>query len=182
MTHVPNDSATALLSAMKPDLDLWASGEELDFEAKYGSAIHTIGAVQFLTAVFRTAEGSTLSGYLSAVAFLWKDLPFSAWQDILYGISGSNQAVYQFVWFASPFLRMDVLSMIRSDPKVEDSAREFIRLEFPSGAPAPARNWEREVLRNSGIDPMALWRRLASEGAPMKIDLSELGLTFKESG
>jgi hypothetical protein len=171
--HTPDASATNLLSEMKSDIDLYKSGEEIDFAGKYATSLLSIGAVPVLTELFRSFEDSTLFAYLSAVPFLWKDLPFSAWKQILYRISDSTQAIYQFVWFAAPFLGIDVLSMIDADPHVDERARAFVRLEFPRGAP-PSRNWEREVLENSGVDPVLLWRRLASEGAPMKVDLSRL--------
>jgi hypothetical protein len=174
MAHMQDPSAAQLLSDIQSDIDQWKSGEEIDFERKYEAPIRSIGAIPFLTKLFRGFEGSTLSGYLNALTFLWKDLPFSAWQEVLYGIADSTQAIYQFVWFAAPFLGLDVLSMIRTDPKVDDTAREFIRGEFPSGAPKAGGSWEREVLENSGVDPVALWRRLAAEGAPMKVDLSGL--------
>jgi len=103
------------------------------------------------------------------VTFLWKDLPFSAWKEILHRISDSTQAVYQFVWFTSPFLGIDILSMIQTDPDVHDNARDFIRLHFPRGGV-----YEKELLEDSGVDPIALRRRLASEGALMKIDVSQL--------
>jgi hypothetical protein len=172
--HMPDESVVKLLSEMKSDVDLYQSGEEIDFQGKYAAALLSLGAIPFLTQLFRRFEDSTLSAYLSAVTFLWKDLPFQAWQEILYRISDSTQAIYQFVWFASPFLGLDILSMIHTDANVDDRARAFVSLEFPRGAPPPGRSWEREVLENSGVDPVAMWRRLASEGAPMKIDLSQL--------
>jgi len=171
MVHTPGDSAANLLMDMKPDLDSWiASGDEIDFQGKYEAAIRSAGLIPFFSELFRRLEDSRLSAYLSAFTFLWKDLPFSAWQQILYRISDSTQAVYQFVWFASQFLGVDILAMIRTDPKVDDNAREFIRAEFSKGAPRSG-SWERESLEERGVNPEAMWRRLASEGAPMKIDL-----------
>jgi hypothetical protein len=87
---------------MQSDLEQRESGEEIDFQGKYASAI---GAIPLFTALFRSHEDSTLSAYLRALTFLWKDLAFSTWQEILYRISDSCQAVYQFVWFTSLFLR-----------------------------------------------------------------------------
>jgi hypothetical protein len=174
MPQMHDDSAAPFLSDLASDIERWKSGEEIDFQGKYEAAMRSFGAVPFLTDLFRRFEGSTLSGYLNAATFLWKDLPFPAWQEVLYRIADSNQAIYQFVWFAAPFLGLDVLSMIGTDPRVDDTAREFVRGEFPSGAPKAGRSWEREVLEDNGVDPVAMWRRLAAEGAPMKVDLSEL--------
>jgi hypothetical protein len=163
-------TAVEMLAEMKPDIDRWIGGEEIDFQARYGAEIQSVGAAPFLVELFRRFEDSTLTTYLWATAFLWKDLHFAAWKDVLRSISGSHQATYQFVWFAAPVLGLDILSMIRTDPSVQESARDLVRLQFPSGAPMSGGASERRLLENSGVAPVALWRRLASEGAPMKIE------------
>lgn len=173
MNEMPENLITKLFFDMKSDLDQWSSEEEIDFAGRYGAAIQSMGAIPFLTEAFRRFEGSTLLAYLGAATFVWKDLPFSAWKEVLHRISDSSQAVYQYVRFTSPFLGIDILSMIRTDPNVHDNARELITLDFPNGAPRGG-TWEREILENSGVDPVAMWRRLASEGAPMKMDVSQL--------
>jgi len=173
MTGMPDDSTAKLFSDMKLYLDQWDSEDEIDIQSRFGVAIQSIGPIPFLTDLFRSFEGSTLSAFLCAVAFLWKDIPFSSWKEVLYRISDSTQAIYQFVWFASQTLSVDILSMIQTDPNVNDKARDFVALHFPSGAPRGG-IFEREMLENDGVDPIALWRRLASEGAPMKSDPSEL--------
>ena len=172
--NMQDTSAGQLLTDIESDIDKWKAGEEVDFQGKYEAAIQAISPIPFLTELFRRFEGSALSGYLLALPFLWKELPFSAWQEILRRISDNTQATYQFVWFASPFLGLDILSMIQSDPKVNDTAREFVCGEFPSGAPKAGGSWEMEVLENSGVDARALWKRLGDEGAPMKVVVSEL--------
>jgi len=169
--HPQDDSAASaahLLSAMKPEIERWGSGEDIDIQTLYQGALQSAGAIPILTAAFLHYEDSTLSVYLKVLTFLWKDLPFTAWKEILYRISGSGQAVYQFVWFSATFLRLDVLSIIRNDPNVGDAARERIAVDFPNGAPGYS-NWEKDVLEEDGVDPVALWHRLESEGAPMRV-------------
>jgi hypothetical protein len=168
------DSAAKFPSGVKTDLDDSRSGEEIDFQAKYEGAALSVGAIPIFPGAFRRYEDSTSSAYLNVPTFLWKDLPASAWKEIHSRISESTQAVYQFMWFASRFLRIDVVSMIKNDPSVDDTAREFIGVEFPRGTPGCG-NWEREVLEDTGVDPIALWRRVASEGAPMRVDSPDLG-------
>jgi hypothetical protein len=174
MAHLADDDAAKLVSDMKPDIDRWIAEEEFDFQSKYDAAIQSVGPIPFLAELFRRFEDSALTTYLGATAFLWKDLPFLAWKAILYRISDSGQAVYQFVWFAASFLGLDISSIIRTDPNVDGSARELISVQFPGGAPKSGGAWERQVLEDNGVDPLAMWRRLASEGAPMKIDASAL--------
>jgi hypothetical protein len=176
VSHISDDRADAaaeLLSSMKSDIDRWRSGDEIDFQARYESALQSAGVIPVLSAAFLRYEDSTLSGYLNVLTFFWKDLPYTAWIEILYRISESRQAVYQFVWFASRFLRIDIVSIIGSDPKVHDTARELIKVDFPKGAPGYS-NWEKEVLEDHGVDPIAMWRRLESEGALMRVAPYEL--------
>jgi hypothetical protein len=40
------------------------------------------------------------------------------------------------------------------------------------GGPAPGSEWVRDVLADHGVDQHQLWRRLAAEGAPMKLNPS----------
>jgi len=106
--------------------------------------------------------------------FAWKDLPFSSWKEILYRISSNDQAAYQLVWFIPEFLGIDVVSLIRNDPRVNETAREVVRVHFPGGGPGAGTAWTKDLLHDNGVDQPALWRRLAAEGAPMKVDLSKL--------
>lgn len=171
MVNSRQNSLEQLFRELQEDLGKWMSDEEIDFQARYASAIGSIGAVPFLTELFRRLGDSTLLRALTSLSFVWKDLPFSAWQEILHGIAEDIDAVYQFTWFAAPYLGLDILAMIRTDPNVHDNARDFIRTQFPDGAPDSGGAHEEEVLSSCGVDPRELWRRLAREGAPMKIHL-----------
>lgn len=175
MGHLQDDEAAAqLFFDISLDIEKWRSGDEIDFQGKYEAAIRSSGAIVFLTELFRRFEGSALLACLNAVTFLWKDLAFCSWREVLLGIDDSTQAIYQFVWFAARFLGIDILSMIQMDPDVNETAKVFVRAEFPSGAPHAGGSWEREALENTGVDAVALWKRLAAEGAPMKVDFAGL--------
>jgi hypothetical protein len=167
MADLQDDSIERLFSGLQADLGKGSPDKELDFRARYGEAIRSMGEVAFLCELFRRWGDSTLLRALTSLSFVWKDLPFSSWQQILQHISGDIDATYQFVWFAAPYLGLDILSMIRNDPNVHDTARDLIRRQFPEGAPESGGELEQEVLTACGVDPHALWRRLEQEGAPM---------------
>jgi hypothetical protein len=101
---------------------------------------------------------------------MWTNLPFQAWQEVLRRISGHSPAIYQFVPFASRFLGLDMVRMIQDDPQVEEVGRAFAAYNFPNGGPPPGSEWVRERLAELGVDQAQLLRRLAAEGAPMRLD------------
>lgn len=166
-------STVELFASMAADFERLRAGEELDFQATHEASVRAIGAIPVLIETFRRFEDSTLTGYLNLLAFAWEDLPFSAWREILRGIDGSTAAIYQFVWFSSQLLRLDVLVVIRSDAQLSSAAKDFVAFEFRGGAPMGG-DLESEMLAEIGVDAPAMWRRLASEGAPMKIKPNEM--------
>ncbi len=166
--------AARLFSDLLDDLARWRAGEDIDFQTRYEASVRTLGPVRMVVELFRRLEDSVLLDALYATGFVWKDFDFWTWRDVLRSIADSRQAVYQFVWFAAPFLGLDVLAMVADDPAVDDTAKDFVRYEFPSGAPRAGGVWERNAMDAVGIDAVAMWRRLAAEGAPMKVDFSRL--------
>jgi len=174
MVPQQENQVAKLLADLGRDLEeARRSGADLDLRARYEPQIRSLGPIDVLTELFLNHEDTRLMRYLYPLAFFWKDVSFSQWQEVLRRISGSTQAIYQFVWFASPYLGLDVFSMIHGDPEVQDSAKEFVSRHFPRGAPRGGSH-EQEVMEDIGIDPVAMWRRLAHEGAPMKVDLPGL--------
>jgi hypothetical protein len=169
------ESASKLVDELKDDVNAWMRGKDVDVRGKYGEAIDTVGTVPLLTEVFRRFADTTLTGWLLCLAFVWKDLPFRAWKEILYRISDDDPAVYQFVWFASEYLAVNVVKIIHEDPAVSETARILARKQFAGGGPPPGSEWVREVLEEQGVNQSQLWRRLADEGAPMRLDPAEQG-------
>jgi hypothetical protein len=167
-------AASRLVYELKDDVNACTLGEEIDVQAKYGTAIDAVGAVPFLTEVFLRFADATLTGWLLCLTFVWKDLPFQAWKEILYRISGDAPAVYQFVSFASEYLAVNIVQIIHEDPAVNEPARILTSNQFPKGGPRPGSEWVREVLEDHGVNQHQLWRRLAAEGAPMKLDPAQL--------
>lgn len=162
--------AARLFPPLLSDLAHWRAGQDIDFKARHAASVQALGQARTMVELFRRLEDSVLSDALYATGFVWQDLAFATWRDVLREISDSRQAVYQFVWFAAQFLGLDVLAMIADDPAVHDTAKDFVRHEFPSGAPRAGGHWERDAMEAVGIDAVTMWRRLAAEGAPMKID------------
>jgi len=147
-------------------------GEEDSVIPKYAERIRAVDEVRFLTEVFREVGTSYLTQWALRLAFVWKDFSFAQWRTILREISDNELAVYGFTWAASELLALDVASMIESDPEISDRARRRFAWTFREGVPK-ATDWAREMLENQGVDCQAMWRRLASEGAPMNIRLTQ---------
>ena len=165
------NDAHALLERMKPDVRSWLRDDDVDLSAKYREAILELGAVPFLTELFVRPGNASLSDWIAALAFLWKDLSFQEWKEILYGVSRDAPATYHFVGFAPEYLAIDVLRIMEEDPKVDEVGRAFAKQHFTGGGPTPGAEWVRNQMEVLGVDQLGMWRRLASEGAPMKIDL-----------
>lgn len=173
VTHMQENPVMRLLSEIASDLDEHASGGEIDLESRYEGAIRGVGEIAFMEELFRHFQDSKLNRFLFALGFVWQGLSFDAWRKILRDISNDEHAIYQFVWFASPYLALDVLGMIDTDTAVDDTAREFVKRHFRTGAPRGGSH-ERELMQEIGVDALAMWRRLESEGAPMKIKPFEM--------
>jgi hypothetical protein len=162
------DPAFKLVDEMKQDVAAWLRGDEIDVAAKYRLAIESIGMPVFFAAIFLRFADATLSGWLLCLIPLWKDLNFAGWKEVLYRISSSAPAIYQFVPFAVEYLGIDMVRVIAEDPAVDNVAREFAAREFTEGGPPAGSDWVRERLEENGVDQKQLWSRFAEQGAPMK--------------
>jgi hypothetical protein len=175
-----NEAAKELIQRMQSDIDHYgwsAAGDEIDLEAKYRATIEEVGAVPFLAELFLQFGDSTLASWLMFLSFAWKDLPFTAWKEVLYRISWNDPAGYQFVWFATQNLGLDIRRIIRQDPHVDEVARDLVARVFSGRSSPPGSRATIEALAEHGVDAVRMWRRLASEGAPMAVDLDQLGDT-----
>jgi hypothetical protein len=167
-------TADELISEMKEDVEVWLSGKEVDLDAKYRAAIDATGPILFMAEIFRRFGDTTLSGWLIRLIFVWRDLPFAAWKQVLYRVSNDTSAVYQFIPFVTEYLAIDIVRIIHEDPSVDGTARTFADARFPRGGPAPGSEWVRDILADHGVDQHLLWRRFAAEGAPMKLNPGEI--------
>jgi len=161
-------NASELVGAMNSDVEAWLDGAEVDVPTKYSRAIQETGIVPFLIEVFTVKEDATLSQWTSCFAPAWKNVAFGDWREILYALSPSRTAMYQFIPFATEYLGIDIVSVIQSDPRVDEAARHVARIDYPRGGPSPGSPWVREQMADRGVDLAEMWKRLAAEGAPMK--------------
>ncbi len=164
------ETARELFERMRPDLEhcAWPGDEEPDaFQARYRDAILEVGAVPILAELFLHFEDSMLTRCLNCLNFVWNPLPFSSWKEVLHLVAWSAPAVYQLVWSASDLLGVDMVRVILDDPEVDEVARECATTTF-GGAP-PRLYSVTGVPLTPYIKP--LWRRLATEGAPMIYDI-----------
>ena len=140
--------------------------EEIDFAAKYENDIRAIGDVEFVATMFLAEEDSELTNLLLRLTCIWKNFPFDVWRQVLRQIAARQPALYQFTWFASGMLAIDVGEMIRSDPAIDAAVYRQFEFTFREGVPQPE-DWTREILEREGVDCEGMRRRLAAEGAPM---------------
>jgi hypothetical protein len=142
----------------------WDGRSDPSIEREFGDRLRALGAREVLVHLFRTYADSTLRAWLKTVRFLWKDLPYTTWLQILGEIADDRRAVYQFLWFASEALALDIhrLPVLHQNIELELSGETF-----RAGGPHPMSRRLRERL-DDGFDYEAIWRRLADEGAPMR--------------
>ena len=165
-------SVDQLLTDMRTDVDTSAFEGGIDLESKYGAAIRAADAAEFFAGVFSRFQDSTLTNWLLCLTFAWKDLSFDTWKQVLYRLSADTNALYGFIPFATRFLGIDIVRAINEDPSVDQRVRRYAAHQFPKGGPAPGSIWSRESLKARGVDVEQLWRRLATEGAPMRAEVS----------
>lgn len=164
-------TARDLLDRMRPDMEAatWSMEDvDIDLRARYEGAIQQVGEVPFLAELFLNLGDATLSRWLDALDFVWKDLPFSAWKEVLHLVGWKEPAVYQLVWSAADLLGVDMVRVILDDPEADPVARDCAVRVFPRGAP---RSYS--ALTGEPITPpiKSLWRRMAAQGAPMIYDV-----------
>lgn len=168
------EPSARLVDRMLEDVRAGMRGEAIDLGGRYRAAIEQVGAVPFLVEVFGRFEDSMLSVWLMATTFVWKDLGFDAWKEVLRPLASNVDALYQFVIFAAEYLAIDILSVIRNDTSLPEAGRAFAARQFSKGGRPPGSRWLREQLQERGVDQPAMWRRLRAEGAPMKVSDHEL--------
>ena len=162
------DSPAALLDDVKAFIARIPKGEEKILAPEYVRRIEAVGNSAFLVEVFRAFSDSELTSWMFRLGSCWKDLSFADWTEVLRQVSVDLAVLYQFVWFASEALAIDVTRLIRSDPAISAAARTFVAQQFPDGGPLPDSPWFHEMLEEHGIDYQAMRSRLGAEGAPMR--------------
>jgi hypothetical protein len=165
------DPISQLIVEMKHDAEDWESEEEVALEEKYGERVQEVGACRFLECLFRNYFDSTLLALMSHFFFVWKDLHYQDWASVLYRIAEDRSALYGFIIFCGQFLGVDIGRVIQEDEHVHEKARQFLAMYFAHGTPGPGSQWLVELFREHGMEPSTLWKRLKSEGAPMKVDI-----------
>ena len=166
-------SAEEVVTAMKPAVDACLKGKGADVAASWAVPVAETGPAQVIAVVFRRFADSTLAGWLANTTFIWRDLTFADWQDVLTRIAHDAPALYQFIPFATRYLGIDIVRVINASPGLDRMAAVFAAERFPKGGPAPGDEWIREMLEDNGVDQHDLWRRLVSQGAPMRAEALE---------
>ena len=139
-------------------------GDARAIESDFGERLRALGAREVLVHLFRSYSDSTLRFWLKSLAFLWKDVPYGTWLEVLGEIAEDRRFVYQFLWFASESLALDIHRLPIFDPNIEI---ELSGETFRDGGPLPISARLRERLGDD-FDYEAVWGRLADEGAPMR--------------
>ncbi len=164
------ESAHALLESMRSYIDRLPDDEERVLPSDYAEKVKALGEVPFLVTACRELADSEFSSWMLRLSFCWKDLTFQEWRSVFQQISEDRIAVYPFVWFATEALALDVSALVRSDPDLTEMARAIFANAFPNGArPIADSPWWQEMLEERGVDRTSIIRRLAIEGAPVKL-------------
>ncbi len=164
------ETARELLDRMLPDMKAFIWGAEdadIDLKAKYQPAILAVGAVRFVAELYRNLGDATLDRWLNALNFVWEPFPFSAWRQVLHLVANDPLVVYRLVWSAANLLGVDMVRTILDDPEVDPRARDYVASEFPRG---PPRRYDSRTGEQVRRPYNSLWRRMATEGAPMLYD------------
>lgn len=140
-----------------------------DYEKAFGERVRAIGERALLVHLFRTRADSTLRVALRRLRFGWRDLSFETWLQILDEVADSRHFLYQILFFFSDTLAIDIRRLSSSQPNV---GHELQSAAFRDGVPRPMSKATRIDL-DDDFDYESMWRRLASEGAPM-LKLPEL--------
>jgi hypothetical protein len=160
-----SDTPEALFADMQRFEESWPGSGAPPTEQEFGDRVRALGARDLLLHLFRAHSGSGLKFWLSTLRFLWQDLPYRTWVEILEEIADDPGSVYDFLWFASETLGLDIHRIPAFHPGVR---RALASETFRDGGPHPitARLRERG---GDDFDYEGMWDRLAAEGAPMRV-------------
>jgi hypothetical protein len=142
----------------------WDGSDDPPLEREFGERLRALGARDLLVYLFRTYSDSALRVWLKALSEVWEDVPYKTWLELLEEIADDRGAVYQFLWFASESLALDIHRLPVFHPNIEI---ELSGETYRDGGPWPVSRRLRERL-GDGFDYEAVWQRLAGEGAPMR--------------
>ena len=124
------DSPASLLREMQAFQD--AGDGEL--EPVFGDRVRALDPHELLTYLSRTFDNSRLAVWLRLLAFAWQDVPYSTWQRVLEDLADDRRHLYDFLWFASKSLAVDIHRLGVAHPNVEAELRGET---FRDGGPHP---------------------------------------------
>lgn len=160
-----SDTPEALLADVERFEDAWPGSGAPPIEQEFGDRVRALGARDLLVHLFRTASGSGLKVRLRSLRFLWEAVPYETWVDVLEEVADDPGSVYDFLWFAAESLGLDLHRI----PAFHEGVRRALASEtFRDGGPQPISSGLRER-GGDDFDYEGLWRRLAAEGAPMRV-------------
>jgi hypothetical protein len=150
------DTPQRLLDDMQALREAWTGDASPDLEAEFGDRARALGAPALLRYLFRTYQDAWLSGWLRSLRWLWEDVPYATWLELLEDLAEERRFVYQFLWFASESLALDIhrLPVFAQNVRIELDGETF-----RAGGPLP---------RSEDPGYEAMWQRLEHEGAPMR--------------
>lgn len=165
------EPAQALINDMKDFIDRHPFEDEGGFPEEYDRRARSLNRIDFIGEIFRQFSDSQLSVWMFRLARYWQNEPYVTWKAVFHRLSGDRNLLYQFVHIASEFLALDVVKMASAEPELESVAHELTSFPYPAKLPTAGSRWFQEMCDEFGIDNWSMWARLASEGAPMNIDI-----------
>jgi hypothetical protein len=159
-----SESAGSLLADMEAYQRSWDGPDDPPLGREFGERLRALGARELLVHLFRTYSDSTLRIWLKALSDVWDDVPYQTWLAILEEVAEDRGAVYQFLWFASESLALDIHRLPVFHPNIEI---ELSGETYRDGGPRPISGRLRELMGDD-FDYEAVWQRLADAGAPMR--------------
>ena len=158
------DTPGKLLTEIREYDEAWLHEADPDLALEFGDRLRAIGARNVLLHLFRSFGDSALSVWLKQLSFLWKDVPYATWLELLEELAEDRRYLYQFLWFASASLALDIHRLPVFHPNLQAELRSET---FRDGGPHPVSPELRAALEDT-LDYESLWQRLADEGAPMR--------------
>jgi hypothetical protein len=160
MTETP----AHLLADMEAYQRSWHGPDCRSLEREFDDRLRALEARELLVHPFRNYSDSMIRAWLESLSSVWKEMPYRTWLEILEEIADEPESVYQFLWFASESLALDIhrLAVFHRNIEIELSGETY-----RDGGPHPISPRLR-VRLGDDFDYEAVWRRLAEEGAPMR--------------